>query len=515
MSRMKYPIGIQSFSEIRTKGYVYVDKTRFIYRLIDEGKYYFLSRPRRFGKSLLLSTIEAFFKGKRELFSGLYIDTVDWDWEEYPVLHLDLSGKTYTEPDHLDKILSEYLSLLESQFGYNLDGRDPDERMRTVLRTAFEKTGKQVVVLIDEYDEPLLKNINNRELQHIFRQKLQAFYSVLKTMDQYIRFAILTGVTRFGKVSVFSGLNNLSDLSLLPQFNAVCGITEKELSEYFEEGIETLAETECVSTEEIHDLLKKNYDGYHFSEKMEDVYNPFSLLNTFHKERFGSYWFASGTPSFLIYLLKESRFRIPDMEGYRCREELLTGSDVYLTDPIPIFYQSGYLTIKEYDREFKEYILGFPNKEVSEGFVEFLMRSYSHSDDNNIMISRFVRDIREGNANDFMEKLKSFFADIPYDHVKGDKEVHFENVVYVIMKLLGFYVHTEYRTSDGRIDMLIETASYVYVMEFKLDGTAEEALRQIEDKEYSLPFVSSGKKVIRIGVSFSSTKKRISDFRIG
>lgn len=528
MSKIKYPIGMQSFEGIRKNDYIYIDKTQYVHQIVSNGKYYFLSRPRRFGKSLLISTIEALFKGKRDLFKGLAIDKMDWVWEEYPVLHFDLSGKVYGDESELDDLLNEHLRRWEKEYGYSLEGSAPDERFRTIIRTAAETKGKNVVILIDEYDQPIVHNTQNPTLIEIFKKKMNAFYSVMKAMDQFIKFAMLTGVSRFSKVSIFSGLNNLQDISLLPQFNAICGITENELSQYFKDSIAEMATYQNQTIEEIREELKANYDGYHFAATNEDVYNPFSLLNAFKSKAFGSYWFATGTTSDLIEILENATFAIPELEGYRCNENLLTGSDIYLSNPVPLFFQTGYLTIKGYDRRFKLYIMGFPNREVTEGFTDFLMNSYMKGRDSGSLIYEFVMDVEAGRPEAFMKKLKSFTAGIPYDLIKeetgevsndeegirGDKEVHYQNVMFVIMKLMGFHTHTEYKTSDGRIDMLIETPDYIYVMEFKIDSTPEEAMLQINDKEYSLPFETGHKKVFKIGANFDTEKRRLEDWII-
>lgn len=418
MSRIKYPIGIQTFENIRKDGYLYVDKTEYIHQLVDTGKYYFLSRPRRFGKSLLLSTIDALFKGKRDLFEGLAIYDKDWDWKEYPVVHIDLNGKEYKEDAHLDQVLNENLSLYENKYGYSNTDREPDERLRTLIRTIFEQTGMQVVLLVDEYDQPLLRSLHDKDLNERFRSKLQAFYSGIKTMDSYIRFGMLTGVSRFSKVSIFSSLNNLRDISLEPDFNSICGISESELSDYFDEGMLQMAKKLKISTSDLREQLKSNYDGYHFAAYGEDIYNPFSLLNTFSSNRIGSYWVATGTTSSLLTVLNINTYPIRELEGCRCTENMLNGADIFLSDPIPFFFQSGYLTIKGYDAEFDEYILGMPNKEVSKGFNDLVLRTWMRSNEPATVISAFVKDVREGRVNDFMKKLDSFFAGIPYDHIK-------------------------------------------------------------------------------------------------
>lgn len=528
MSKIKYPIGIQTFEKIISDGYIYVDKTEYIYNLVTKGQYYFLSRPRRFGKSLLISTIESFFRGKRELFRGLAIDSMDWDWAEYPVFHLDFTGKVYEDLSELDDILCQHLRLWEAELGYSMEGSAPDDRFKTAIRTAAESSGRNVVILIDEYDQPLIHNLSNQKLLDSFRKKLSAFYSVLKSMDAFIQFAMITGVSRFSKVSIFSGLNNLKDISLLNKYNAICGITESELSEYLAEGICEMADEEGISVAQLHDNLKSNYDGYHFSKKGDDIYNPFSLLNTFSNLEFGSYWLSTGTTSSLLEVLNVNNYPIQELEGCKATENMLNGADIFLTDPIPFFFQTGYLTIKGYDPEFKQYILGFPNREVTEGFNDLVLKTWMRVSEPATFVSDFVKDVRAGNAETFMEKIKYFFAGIPYDHAKedkyrkeddetgirGSKEVHYQNVMYVIMKLMGFYTNTEYRTSDGRIDMVVETSDYVYVMEFKIDSTAQEALDQIEEKGYAESFRITGKKIFRIGANFDTRTRRLSDFII-
>ena len=526
MRELKYPIGIQTFETIRNDGYVYVDKTAYIYDIISKGQYYFLSRPRRFGKSLLISTIEAVFKGKRELFKGLAIDSSDWNWEKHEVLHFDLNPRNYKEHDSLRTILDVHLRNWETHYGISPDSDILVDRFAAIIRKAYHLSGNKVVILVDEYDKPLVATITDRKLQDEHRNLLQSFYGVLKTLDPFIRFGMLTGISKFSKVSIFSGLNNLEDISLQPQYNAICGITEKELYAYFEGSMEEMARSENVGVDEIHNQLKANYDGYHFANTDEDVYNPFSLLNTFKSKMFGSYWLATGTTSSLLEVLNVNSYRIQDLEGCRATATMLNGADIFLTDPIPFFFQTGYLTIKGYDREFKEYILGFPNREVSEGFNDLVLKTWMRRSEPTAIVSDFVRDVRSGKAEEFMCKLQTFFAGIPYDHaagsrpaddeygIRGDKEVHYQNVMFVIMKLMGFYTHTEYRTSNGRIDMLVETADYVYVMEFKIDSTAEAAMRQINGKGYALPFGYSHKKIIKIGASFDTRTRRLADWII-
>lgn len=522
MGKIKYPVGIQSFEKIRRENYLYIDKTELIHKIVSEGAYYFLSRPRRFGKSLLISTLYALFKGKRDLFKGLAIDSLEWNWQSYEVLHLDLNTQDYKEEDSLYANLDWHLKRWESQYGIADPAPKVENRFSDVILKANEISGRQVVILIDEYDKPLLANIDNPELQSKFRNMLQGFYSVLKTFDPYIKFGMLTGVTRFSKVSIFSSLNNLSDISIEPDFNNICGVSETELSLYFKDSIDEMAGKLNISTAELHELLKANYDGYHFAADGEDVYNPFSLLNTFKFNRIGSYWMATGTTSSLLKVLDINDYPIRKLENCRCTETQLNGADIFLTDPIPFFFQSGYLTIKKYDPDFEEYILGLPNKEVSQGFNDLVLKAWMRQPESGNPIRKFVEDVREGNVDEFMERIQAFFAGIPYDHAKkakksaseiqGDKEVHYQNVMYVIMKLMGFYTHTEYRTSNGRIDMVVEVGDYIYVMEFKIDSSAEEALRQIDEKGYPLQFSKSGKTIFKIGANFDTKTRLLSNW---
>lgn len=511
MDRPKYPVGIQTFEELINNNYVYVDKTEHIYRLVSRGKYYFLSRPRRFGKSLLISTLESFFRGEKELFKGLWIYDKDWDWQEYPVFHLALNAQNYTSVHKLEEVLHSHLMNWEIAYGLPSGEtiQSPSVRFAQALLNAYKFMGKQTVILIDEYDQPMLQNIEEgkEDLYEEMRQALQGFYSVMKAQDRYIRFGMLTGISKFSKVSVFSGLNNLNDISLTPNSNSICGISESELTEYFQRGIADLAEANGMTIEETKAKLKKDFDGYHFSSNGEDIYNPFSLLSTFENEQFGHYWFESGTPSLLIKLVNKRYKDFREIGKSRCQESELKGSDIYKANPVPILYQAGYLTIKGYDRRFHEYYLDYPNEEVEEGFAKDLLVSGSRNLNANQLIVDFVKDVERGRAESFMERLQSLFADIPYDQVP-DRELHYENMMYLVMKLMGFYTHTEYKTSDGRIDMIVKTGGYIYVMEFKLDGTAEEAMRQIHEKEYFRPFLKDGKQIILIAANFSASTRR-------
>ena len=517
---MKLPIGIQDFEKIRTGGYLYIDKTEHVYRLASEGSYYFLSRPRRFGKSLLLSTIKALFLGKRELFKGLAIDQKeDWDWAVHPVLHLDLNTEKYDKPEVLHDRINLFLEENEQIYGKREAERSLGTRFEGIIKRAYEKTGQRVVILVDEYDKPLLQAIGNRELQDEYRGTLKGFYGALKSMDGCIKFAMLTGVTKFGKVSVFSDLNNLMDISMLNKYHNICGITEEELLRTFDDNINELAENNGMEREECIDKLRRMYDGYHFNHlSKEGIYNPFSVLNTFNSLEFGSYWFETGTPTYLVELLRRHYYDLEEMATSEVTSDVINSIDAESTNPIPVIYQSGYLTIKGYKERFKKYILGFPNEEVAEGFIKYLAPFYLDNREKRSVfdIEKFFDDVEAGKPEQFLSRLKSLFASAPYDSVKGDKENHFQNMMWVVFKMMGFYSQTEYHTSDGRIDLLVETPQYRYIMEFKLDGTAEEALQQIKDKNYQLQFFGDalatkkdqGKTYI-IGVNFSKETRTI------
>ena len=511
----KYPIGIQDFGKMREDGYIYIDKTDLIYKLANEGNYYFLSRPRRFGKSLLLSTMAAYFSGRRDLFKGLAIEQLEKDWTAYPILYVDLNTGKYDSADALNEALEFQVSSFEKLYGAPDKPYSLPLRFTSVIEKAYQKTGKPVVILVDEYDKPMLQAINNDGLQEEFRGILKAFYSVLKSQDRYIRFAFLTGVTKFGKISVFSDLNNLTDISMDARYQTICGITEQELHDNFEEGIRNLSERYNISYDETCRKLRKRYDGYHFVEYGTGMYNPFSLLNTFSSCKFGSYWFETGTPTFLVQLLKRDNFYLPDLTRQEVSADFLNSIDSLSESPIPIIYQSGYLTIKDYDERFRIYRLGFPNEEVEEGFTSFLLPYYTHVDraQGPMFIGRFVTDLEHGRAEEFMKRMQVMFFNTDYKIV-GDAELYFQNAFYIVTLLLGFYVEVERTISDGRIDMVAKTKDYIYIFEFKYDRTADEALRQIEDKGYARPFEADGRQIIKVGVNFSRKHRCIDDWKV-
>ena len=511
----KYPVGIQDFGEIIKGGYVYVDKTALMRQLVSKGKYYFLSRPRRFGKSLLLSTLAAYFEGKRKLFKGLAIAEETKKWPKHPVLYLDLSNEKYTESAVLEAVLNSKLKNWEEQYGSRADEVTLSLRFSGVIRRAFEQTKKQVVILIDEYDKPLLQSLDDEPLREDYRATLQAVYGNLKTCDKYIRFAMLTGVTRFSKLSVFSGLNNLDDISMNRRFATICGITERELEKYFGNGIEALAQEHGLSPEEAKQRLKRRYDGYLFAARStERLYNPFSLLKALSEADFQDYWFATGTPTFLAEMLARERYDLGHLTSRSIAEARFNTLETLKSNPLPILYQSGYLTLDHRDED-GDYYLRFPNEEVERSFLQVLLPHYAHKreDDSDALLKSMVDHVRAGEPESFLRELQALLADTPYEKSEAG-EIYFRNVLAIIFRLLGFYCEVEHALADGRSDIVIKTAQYIYVLELKVDQSAEKALRQIEEKEYAAPYAADKRKLFKIGVNFSGAKKKMDEWQV-
>ena len=508
----KLPIGIQTFEDIRTQGYLYIDKTALIWKIVNQGKPYFFSRPRRFGKSLLISTFEAYFEGRKDLFEGLAISKLEEKWEKHPVLHLDLNAEKYDTVASLNAILSNHLTQWETKYGKGEDEETLSNRFRGVIRRANEQTGKGVVVLVDEYDKPLLQAMHNPELMEAYRTTLKAFYGVLKSADRHLRFIFLTGVTKFSQVSVFSDLNQLNDISLDFDSGTLCGITHEELVSNFDPEIETLAKSNGLTKEEAIEKMTRQYDGYHFHPAAEGVFNPFSVLNAFYKREFGNYWFQTGTPTFLVKSLQEVDYDLRTlMDGVEATVQTFSEYRVESKNPIPLIYQSGYLTIKEFDKRFGIYTLGFPNDEVRYGFLNFLVPFYTPitDDEKGFYIGKFIHELERGEIDAFMQRVEAFFADFPYE-LNDKTERHYQVIVYLIFKLMGQFTQAEVHSAKGRADAIVQTPDYVYVFEFKLNGTAEEALQQINDKGYATPFNSDARKVMKVGVEFSSETRNVS-----
>ena len=507
----KLPIGIQTFSDIRTQGYLYVDKTALVWKIANTGKPFFLSRPRRFGKSLLLSTFEAYFEGKKELFEGLAIEQLEEKWEKYPILHLDLNARRYERAEDLIAMLNQFLEKWEATYGTEKQDRAPEERFGYVIQKAFEQTGKRVVVLIDEYDKPLLQALHNEELMSSYRTILKAFYGVLKSADRYLRFAFLTGVTKFSQVSVFSDLNQLNDISMSKAYAAICGITKEELLAGFQPELEALAEANDMTMEETVRTMTEQYDGYHFHPQGAGMFNPFSVLNAFDKQEFGNYWFQTGTPTFLVKSLQQADYDLRTlMDGVEASAITFSEYRADISNPIPLIYQSGYLTIKDFEKRFNIYTLGFPNDEVRYGFLNFLVPFYTKitDDKKNFYIGKFIQELEKGDIDSFMQRFEAFFADFPYE-LNDRTERHYQVVVYLIFKLMGQFTQAEVHSAKGRADAVVQTPDYVYVFEFKLNGTAEEALQQINEKGYAEPFKSDGRKVLKVAVEFSAEMRNV------
>ena len=529
---MKYPIGIQSFADIIQKGFVYIDKTDLIYKLVSEGKIYFLSRPRRFGKSLLVSTLKNYFLGKRELFRGLKIDALEKEWAEHPVFVLSFATSDYTQKGALEQNIEDFVVTAEKQYNVTSVVDDYAIRFRNVLRAAHEKTGRQAVVLIDEYDKPLLdvmefdRYVTNADgekvrLEEHNRGVLKGFYGVFKDADDHLRFVLLTGVTKFSQVSVFSGFNQPQDISMDPEYEALCGITEDELLTVFDESIHELADKNKVSYEEMVAKLKKRYDGYHFGKRMTDIYNPFSLLNCFRTNEMENFWFASGTPTYLVRLLEHCDENINEMIGkyYSASEFVNYKADTQR--PLPMIYQSGYLTIKDYDSDMWQYMLDFPNEEVRSGFIDVLAANYfKENREPTTWIREVTMSLRSGDVERLMELMSAQLANIGYEfRRKNDEkecERHFQYTFFLILYLISPYsVLAECHTSRGRIDCVIETPKFIYIIEFKHNGSAKDALQQIKDKGYVAPYAADPRKIICLGINFSSATGTIDGYEVG
>ena len=511
-----YAIGQQDFRMLREGDAVYVDKTAFIEKIVRSRiQYYFLARPRRFGKSLFLSTLRYFFEGRRELFKGLYIDSVDWDWEPYPVLHLDLNANKYDEIGKLDDVLDNLFRNWEKLYGIEVKDEDYSMRFKTIIKTAHERTGKPVVILVDEYDKPLVGNLRSSDRFEHYRAKLAGLYSNFKSSAEHIKLVFMTGISRFSKLSVFSDLNNLKDISFSDDFADICGITERELLDNFQQGIMRLAHKRKVEPDMITELLKKNYDGYRFTPEGSDIYNPWSVLNAMDECRIGAYWNATGAASIVAEALHDSDVDIEATLSAVWDFDDLAGLDLLNADPTALLYQAGYLTIADYDTDANTVRLKVPNEEVRKGLFKHLLPLYLKPKGSTAksVIDGITRSVGRGKPDDMLKSLRAYFAGIPYD-LKMDNENNFHNAFYILVTLIGLDAKAEAHTSDGRIDLLIETPDYVYVIELKYDASADEALRQIEDKAYALQFEADGRKVFRIGVSFSSETRRIEDWKI-
>lgn len=515
-----YPIGIQTFSEIRTKGFLYVDKTNYVYDVCHPGKFVFLSRPRRFGKSLLASTFHAYFSGRKELFKGLAIEKRETEWKQYPVLHFDLSDIKKGTTEECELNLHSQLEDFERTFNCQKASDNLTIRFRELVKNISRKTASQVVILIDEYDAPLLNVLHDQERLEPMRILLQAFYSPLKKLDQYLRFVFVTGISKFSQLSIFSQLNNLNNISMLPQYANICGITEQELTDNFQEGIAELGKANDMTAQEVLAKLKLKYDGYRFSRNAEGVYNPFSLLSAMNNKDFSNYWFSTGTPTFLVNMMKKFHTDLTQIDGSEAASEEFDAPTEDMQSILPLFYQSGYLTIKDYDPVVNMYRLGYPNEEVKVGLMRTLVPYYVTKNVNltNNTAAKMYLALRKDDMDTCLALARAFFASIPYQEgtLKDapTTEGHFTAMLYVMFSFLNQYVYSQVRTAKGRMDILIKTSSTIYVMELKLDGSVDDALRQIDDKGYAIPYETDGRRIVKVGIRFSSLERTITEWKI-
>ncbi len=510
------PIGVQTFEDIVSGNYIYVDKTGLVYQIANKFKYVFLSRPRRFGKSLLSSTFHSYFAGEKELFDGLEAGRLETEWVKHPVFHFDMSTAKHMNEEQLLEELDKKLDAYERIYGRGEKDVRVNQRLEGLVHRSVEQTGEKAVIIIDEYDAPLLDVMNDRERLVPMRQIMRNFYSPIKSLDPYLRFVFITGINKFAQLSIFSELNNLKNISMLPDFSAVCGISQSELERDFTDQIEALAAAEGVSYERALELLKENYDGYHFCAGSEDIYNPFSLLNAFSDRRFGSYWFETATPTYLIERLERKPLdeRELDRMEYVSVNEFNVSPE--LTDnPIPLLYQTGYLTIKDYDRSLDSYTLGYPNKEVRTGFLDSLLAGYNgNNPSGSSFVLRFNAALRKGDVDEALSRMQSFLAGMPND-LENKTEKHYQTIIYLIFSLLGYHIRTEEKSAVGRADAVCWTEDSIYVFEFKVDSTAETALKQIDDKGYMIPYrFEDGKRLVKVGVNISTATRTIDGWAV-
>ena len=515
-TRRLYPIGIQTFSEIRNKAFLYIDKTEYIHRLVHaDSKYIFLSRPRRFGKSLLTSTLEAYFQGRKDLFKGLTMELLETEWTEYPVLRFDMSLGKHMEKEQLERYLSSQLELMEHKYGILTESPDANIRLTNLIRRAYEQTGRQVVVLIDEYDAPLLDVVHEEKNLPVLRNIMRNFYSPLKACDPYLRFVFLTGITKFSQLSIFSGLNNIKNISMLPEYAAICGITEEEMATQMDEDLDILAGRLNVNREEVVKKLKAHYDGYHFAWPSPDIYNPFSLLNAFADGRLDSYWFGSGTPTYLIEMLNKFGVLPSKIGGNEAVAADFDAPTERMESITPLLYQSGYVTIKGYDEMFQIYTLDIPNAEVRIGLMRSLIPYYVTRDTQttNTTVVNLARALVRGDMDGMLCLLQTFLSTVPYCD-RTDYEGHYQQMLYIIFSLLGAYVDVEVRTPMGRVDMVMRTATTLYIVELKLNQSAEAAMQQIDLKNYPERFALCGLPVVKVSINFDMERHTLKDWMI-
>ena len=517
-----YPVGIQDFEKLRQIGAIYVDKTDLIYHLTK--KYYvFLSRPRRFGKSLLSSTLKYYFQGRKDLFQGLAIEGLEKEWTQYPVLHFDLSTLKNVDVNLITTKLDGLLSSYEQIYGRNPVNVTPGDRLTNLITVAHAQTGQKTVVIIDEYDAPMLDVLHDEEKMAEVRRMMQEFYAPLKACDADLRFVFITGITKFSQLSIFSVINNLTNVSMQPEFSAICGITEKELHTVFEEDIAMLADKYECTPADMRLRLKQQYDGYHFSEDSEDIYNPFSVLNAFASKKIRNYWFSSGTPTYLIHQMRRFETDVTSLDEMEASEDMFDRPSEVMDSALPLLYQSGYLTIKSYDRDFGSYMLGIPNKEVRVGLTEHLLPVYTKRSD--LVNGGFIQDFCRALLREDLEKaliaMRAYLAGIPYPD--GGKEIlddmskneyYYETIFYLMFSFMNRHIQTQVKTCRGRADMVMQTPKAIYVFELKINRPAEEALKQIDDGDYMVPYTADGRKLVKCGISFSTETRTVEEWRM-
>ena len=513
----RYPVGIQTFSEIRERNYLYIDKTQYLVDFIDKGyKYVFLSRPRRFGKSLFASMIHAFYEGRKDLFEGLAIGEYEKDWVKHPVLHFDMSAAKHMDTKQLDDYLDYLLLPYEKQFGTE-ENKDkaPNIRFANIVKAAYEQTGLKVVLIIDEYDAPLLDVVHEEQNLAALRRATQNFYSPIKSLDPYLEFVFLTGITKFAQLSIFSELNNLFNISMYDKYSAICGISSEELHTQMLPDVERLAEHLHLSVDETFERLKRKYDGYHFSKNSEDVYNPFSLIKALASGDIGDYWFDSGTPTYIIKLLQKYNVGLRDLTGQDAGVSDFDVSPENMTTVLPLLYQSGYLTIKHYDPMIDLYTLGYPNEEVRTGMVRSLAANYLTPAEgtNSSFVIKFVKAVIADDMEQALTLMRAYLAGVSY-RLSNKTERDVQTIFYLVFSLIGSFIKVEEESAHGRADVVITLPSVVYVMELKFDGSADAALRQIDEKGYLIPYTADGKRLVKVGVNYSSEERTITEWRI-
>ncbi len=512
----RYPVGIQTFENIREGNYLYIDKTKYIVDFRNKGmKYVFLSRPRRFGKSLFASTLQAYFDGRKELFTGLAIADYEKEWVKHPVLHFDMSGAKHFDAESLKEYLDFILLPYEEIYGKGESEDTPNKRLEGVVKRAYKQTGKKAVVIIDEYDAPLLDVVHEKENLNDLRLIMQNFYSPLKKLDPYLEFCFLTGITKFPQLSIFSELNNLDNISMYDQYSAICGISQTELTTVMKRDVEGLGKALGMSYDECLEALRNYYDGYHFSENSEDVFNPFSLIKALNAQKIGSYWFGSGTPTFLLKQLEKFNVNLTTLDGQDVLLSSFDQSPEEMTDALPLLYQSGYLTIKKYDPMFRQYTLGIPNKEVRDGLLNSLIPRYvnPHRVENDAFLLGFCKAVYRGDIEEALEHMRTYMATIPYD-LENHTEKHYQTIFYLMFSFLNIYIRTEVKSAIGRADAVMHMPDTIYVFELKVDKSADEALAQIDSKDYMLPYRADGKRLVKVGISFDSKQRTIAEWKI-